>query len=93
MHIGGALLFPRTLQTKATGVHLDIFAPDTTPNSWVGETLGPGVETTVTLSSVERHRLSAPYGFCTASRLNNINASFTVDGCIFDCLWQKVLNY
>ena len=84
--------FPNTLQSKAYGVHMDISYPRTQPTSDVTQlSLAPGVETTVTLSSVDRQRLPQPYGHCTtATQLDGINCDYTVQGCYYACYIQKV---
>ena len=79
-----------TLQSKSLGAFLEIYPRNTQTSGKIGILLSPGVETTVTLSSTERTRLQAPYGFCTTQQLYNNTNNYTLDGCIYNCYLLKV---
>lgn len=51
--------------SRATGLRVAIHTPSSVPNMKQGITIGPGTETTITLTQTQRSMQPAPYSSCT----------------------------
>jgi Amiloride-sensitive sodium channel len=75
---------PNEFRSQSSGVRVAIHDGRSPPDTTRGLAIGPGTETTVVVSEIDRQRLTEPYGNCTHTvRLgtSDDNIGYSLDVC------------